>query len=185
MTLEKPATGQATTPAVKAVLYVRCSTTQQETDNQRIALEQWAQRRGFEVVATYAENESAWRNGHQRELARLLSDAPKGKFDTVLVWALDRLSRQGALTILSLVNRLQRSGVRVFSYQESWTEVPGELADLLYSIVAWVAAFESKRLSERTKAGLARSKAQAGKLPVRGKDKRRRKKRSVKVSLGT
>ena len=163
---------------MKAALYIRCSTTEQDTDNQRLALESWATRRGFQVVAAYSENESAWRNGHQRELGRLLNDAPKGKFEVVLCWALDRLSRQGALTILSLVNRLQRSGVRVFSYQESWTEAPGELADLLYSIVAWVAAFESKRLSERTKAGLARSKAQAkGKLPSRGKDKRKRKRR--------
>ena len=169
---------------MKAALYIRCSTDSQELANQRLALEAWAQRRSFEVVACYAESASAWVNGHQKELARLLQDAPKGKFDTVLVWALDRLSRQGALTILSLVNRLQRCGVRVFSYQESWTEAPGELADLLYSIVAWVANFESKRLSERTKAGLARSRAQAGgRLPARGKDKRKRKRRTPKPAV--
>jgi len=170
---------------MKAAIYIRCSTTGQDTDNQRLALEQWAQRRGFEIMAAYQENESAWRQGHQRELARLLNDAPKGKFDVVLVWALDRLSRQGALTVLSLVHRLGRYGVRVYSYQESWTEAPGELADLLYSVVAWVANFESKRLSERTKAGLDRARAQGKVLgrPRGSTDKRRRKKRSPKVVL--
>jgi len=51
-----------------------------------------------------------------------------------LVWALDRLSREGALAILSLVNKLSSCGVKVLSYQESWTEAPGELAELLYEI---------------------------------------------------
>jgi len=50
---------------------------------------------------------------------------------------------------------------------------------------AWVANFESKRLSERTLAGLARAKAQGQTLgrPVGAQDKKRRKKRSAKVSF--
>lgn len=171
---------------MKVALYVRCSTSDQDTGNQRLALEQMAERRGFEVVAVYQENESAWRQGHQHELARLLADAHKGRFDTVCVWALDRFSRQGPLAVLSLVARLRRSGVKVLSLQEPWTEAPGELGDLLYSLVAWVANFESRRLSERTRAGLARARAQGKRLgrPVGSKDKRRRKKRSARVTLG-
>jgi len=61
----------------------------------------------------------------------------------VLIWALDRLSREGALAILSLVHTLQTCGVRIISYQEPWTEAPGEIGDLLYSLVAWVAQMES------------------------------------------
>ena len=83
------------TGMMRAALYVRCSTSQQETENQRLGLEEWAGRRGFQVVATSQENKSAWHKGHQRELGRLLNDAPKGKFDIVLVWALDRLSSKG------------------------------------------------------------------------------------------
>ncbi len=168
---------------VKVALYIRCSTTQQETDNQRLALEAWAQRRGFEVVATYAENESAWRQGHQRELARLLNDAPKGKFELVLVWSLDRLSRLGAAAILNLIHRLGRAGVRVYSFQESWTESPSELTELLYSVIGWTAKMESKRLSERIKAGIARAKAYNGKLAVRGPDKRKRKRRQPRLPV--
>ncbi|MFC2004751.1 recombinase family protein [Chloroflexota bacterium] len=50
---------------MKAALYVRVSTTYQSTDNQLPVLETWAKQRGFKEVATYSENESAWRNGHQ------------------------------------------------------------------------------------------------------------------------
>jgi putative DNA-invertase from lambdoid prophage Rac len=119
--------------------------------------------------------------GIRGELARLVEDAPKRRFDAVLVWALDRLSREGPLAILTLVNRLKNCGVKVISYQESWTEAPGELADLLYALTGWVARMESQRRSERTKAGLERAVAQGKRLgrPKGAKDKRKRKKRRL------
>jgi DNA invertase Pin-like site-specific DNA recombinase len=103
----------------------------------------------------------------------------------VLVWALDRLNREGALAILSLVQKLSTCGVKVLSYQESWTEAPGELAELLYALTGWVARMESQRRSERTKAGLARVKAQGKCLgrPLGSKDRRKRKKRQRLVTL--
>ena len=82
----------------------------------------------------------------------------------MLVWALDRLSREGALAILTLVHRLRVYGVKVISYQESWTEAPGEPGELLFAIAGWVARMESQRRSERTKAGLARARAQGKRL---------------------
>lgn len=164
---------------MKAALYLRVSTEAQDVENQRLALEQWASARGFEVVQVYQEQESAWRAGHQGELAKLLADARKGRFKVVLIWALDRLSREGALAILSHVHRLSTSGVRVLSHQESWTEAPGELGELLYALTGWVARMESQRLSERTRAGLARVKAEGRKLgrPAGAKDKRKRHRR--------
>ncbi len=163
----------------RAAIYCRVSTTDQTVLNQSIALTEWAKQRGFEVVAVYKEGESAWKAGHQRELARLLQDARKRKFDALIVWALDRLSREGPLAILSLVNSLKLFGVKVISYQESWTEAPGEMADLLYAITGWVARMESQRRSERTKAGLARVRAQGKHLgrPPGSKDRRKRKRR--------
>src|SRR5512136_717891 len=132
----------------RAVIYSRVSTCQQDTENQVQVLESWAKQRGLEVVGIYTETESAWRDGHQRQLARLVRDARNGRFSVVLVWALDRLSRLGALSILSLVHRLSCCGVQVLSHEESWTEAPGELAEILYAIAGWVAKMESRRRSE-------------------------------------
>jgi len=141
-----------------------------------MVLAEWAQQRGYEVVAIYREEESAWRAGHQRELARLVTDARKRKFRVILVWALDRLSREGSAAILNIVNKLNYCGVKVLSYQESWTEAPGELGELLFAIAGWVARMESQRRSERTKAGLARVKAQGRRLgrPPGSKDRKKR-----------
>ncbi len=157
-------------------IYSRVSTGEQDTTNQSVALSEWAKQRGFNVDSIYQEEESAWKAGHQRELARLLDDAGKRRFDAVMVWALDRLSREGPLAILTLVNRLKICGVKVISYQESWTEAPGELGELMYATTGWVARMESQRRSERTKAGLARIKAQGKRLgrPPGSKDRRKR-----------
>jgi putative DNA-invertase from lambdoid prophage Rac len=164
---------------MRVAIYSRTSTTDQNPVNQSLVLTDWAGQRGYEILTVYEEQESAWKAGHQRELARLLEDARKRKFGAVLVWALDRLSREGPLAILSLVNRLKICGLGVLSYQESWTEAPGELGELLYAIAGWVARMESQRRSERTKAGLARVVAQGKRLgrPKGSKDKRKRKRR--------
>ena len=52
-------------------------------------------------------------------------------------------------------NTFKAYGVRVISLQESWTELPGELGEVLFAIAGWVARMESQRRSERTRAGLA------------------------------
>ncbi|MFC1958306.1 recombinase family protein [Chloroflexota bacterium] len=111
--------------------------------NQVNILIDWVGTRGFTLVEVYQEQESAWRDGHQRELARLLRDAHRGRFSIILVWSLDRLSREGSLAILQLVNKLSKLGVKVLSYQEPWTEAPGEIGELLYALTGWVARMES------------------------------------------
>ena len=110
---------------MRIVIYSRVSTAEQDTNNQLLILTKWASRRDYQIIDTYQEEESAWRSGHQRQLSNLLQDANKRKVDAIVVWALDRLSREGPLAILTLVNKLKLCGVKVISYQESWTEAPG------------------------------------------------------------
>jgi DNA invertase Pin-like site-specific DNA recombinase len=161
----------------KVVVYLRVSTKEQETDNQLPALEKWIGARDHELVALYREDESAWHSGHQHELSKLMADLPKYQPNILLVWALDRLTRQGIGVILQLVNNFGVHGVQVVSYSESWTEQSGPMRDLLFAIAGWAANFEAQRISERTLAGLERAKAQGKVLGRRpgSKDKHKRK----------
>lgn len=163
-----------------AAIYVRVSTDQQNTDNQLPHLKDWAIRRGMNIGEIYSEKASAWESGHQREFARLIGDAYKRKFDCILVWALDRVSREGPLTILRLIHKLNTWGIKLYSYQESWTEAPGDLGDILYSIAAWVAKMYSDRISVNTKAGIERRRRSGLRIgrPPGSKDKKIRKRRS-------
>ena len=162
----------------RAVLYIRTSKTTQCPENQLPQLEQFCKERNFEVVRVYAEQESAWARGHQHEWSELMKAAAHHHFDYVIVWSLDRMCREGIDTIFLRIKTLKSYGVTVLSYQETWLETMGGMADLFIAILAWVANFESNRRSERTKAGLARARA-AGK-GKRGVDKVKRKHRTIK-----
>jgi DNA invertase Pin-like site-specific DNA recombinase len=143
----------------RVVIYTRVSTDEQHKENQLPVLEEWAKNRGWEVIKVYQEDESAWKAGHQKELAQLLKDARMGGFKIVLIWALDRICRGGPREIFPLLETLSGYGVKVFSNQENWTEQPeGPMYDLLISVYAWVARMESQRRSERTKLGMIRAK---------------------------
>ena len=163
----------------KAGVWLRVSDPGQHADNQLPDIQAWASRRGLEVVQVYELQESAWRGAHQKMLSQVYRDARQGKFSVLLVWALDRLSREGPLATLEIVHRLGQSGVQVWSYQEPWTEAGGELLDLLLAIAGWVARMGSNRRSERTKAGLQRAVSQGKRLgrPPGSKDKKKRSRR--------
>ena len=150
----------------------------QDTANQLGQLRQWASGRGFEIVAEYVVEESAYTGAQRRQLEQVIRDGRRGRFRVLLVWALDRLSREGAEAILTLVRRLHEVGVRTLSYQEPWTEASGEMLELLLAIAGWQARVESQRKGERVKAALARRKAEGkpiGRQPgARDKRPRRR-----------
>ena len=171
----------------KVVVYLRVSRDSQETANQLPALKHWIGARDHELVALYNEDESAWRAGHQHELARLMADLPKYQPSILLVWALDRLTRQGIGAILQLVNSFKVHGVQVVSYSEPWTEQAGPMAELLYAIAGWAANFEADRISKRTLAGLARAKAEGRQLgrPPGSKDAKPRKKTGYLLRYAT
>jgi len=170
---------------MKAACYLRVSTGQQDVSNQLPAIKAWCESRGYELTEVYQEAESAWRNGHQHELSRLLSDIRGGKrrYDVVLCWALDRLSRQGIGPLLQLINTFELYGCHVISVNESWTHPEaGPMREMFIAMSAWAAKFESDRRSERTRAGLDRARAEGKKLgrPAGKKDSKKRiKKRPV------
>ena len=161
---------------MKTALWTRVSTGEQQTQNQLSALREWAKNRGFEVVeeCVYEVELSAWNGKQQPELKRALEDARLGKFEVMLVWALDRLSREGVEATLKAMRQFKERGVRVLSHQESWTDGPADMQELLASIFAWMAHQESQRRSERIRAGIERRKL-AGIWTGRGGDKKKRK----------
>ncbi len=163
---------------MKAAAYLRVSTEEQSTDNQLPDIKVLCHLRGWQLVKVYSENVSAWSGGRQVELARCIADAEHHHHEIIVVWALDRLSREGPLRVLSLIDHLRQKGITLVSVQEGWTETAGEFSPILYSITSWIAQWESKRKSERTKAGLARRRLEGE--GHRGPDKKKRVRRWLK-----
>jgi putative DNA-invertase from lambdoid prophage Rac len=146
---------------LRAALYLRVSTQDQDLGNQRPDLEQLAKTRGLLVVGVYEEKVSAAKV--RPEFNRMMNDAHAGKFDILVVWALDRLGRS-MVGNLTTVLKLDSLGVEVISVKEPWLDVGGPVRSLLIAVFGWVAEQERIRIVERTRAGLEHARAKGVRL---------------------
>jgi len=114
---------------------------------------------GWTVVGEFHDQVSG-RKADRPQLQAAMEAGRKRKFDVLLFWSLDRLSRQGVLPTLLLLNQLSQYGVKYRSLQEQWIDSLGAFSDAVIGILATVAKFEAERLSSRVRSGLARAKSQ-------------------------
>jgi len=139
-------------------LYARVSTQdgKQDPETQLGELRAWAGRNGEQVVAEYVDQASGAK-ADRSALHRLLKDAHTRRFDTVRIWALDRLSREGIAPMLRYLEQFEAAGVRVLSLRESWLDTKSPVTPLLIAVLAWVAEQERARIRERVVAGVRRA----------------------------
>jgi DNA invertase Pin-like site-specific DNA recombinase len=88
----------------------------------------------------------------------MFQDASQRKFDILLFWSLDPLSREGALETLQHLNRLTGYGIQWRSFTEQYLDSTGLFREAVISILAVIAKQECIRLSERTRAGLEQAR---------------------------
>jgi putative DNA-invertase from lambdoid prophage Rac len=162
----------------KAAIWARVSTDHQHEDNQLPDLERFCDHHGYEITRRYLMSDvSAWNGAHKEMLAALLAAAWRGELSVVVVWAADRICREGIEELLKLIRELRERHCALVSVQEPWLNGNDATTELLAAIAAWVAQQESARRSERIKAGLARRRAegkQVGGRKAGSKDKRKR-----------
>jgi DNA invertase Pin-like site-specific DNA recombinase len=146
---------------VRVAIYARTSTDdgRQELSNQTRELHAHAERMGWKVVGEYLDQISG-RKSERPQFQAAMKDARKRKFDVLLFWSLDRLSREGVLKTLLILNQLSGYGVKYRSLQEQWIDSLGAFSDAIVGILATVAKFEADRMSSRVRSGLARARAE-------------------------
>ena len=142
---------------MKTAIYVRVSTDKQEVDNQLLQLRDYANKQNFTIVKEYSEVVSgAKTNRPQFDL--MFKDAHKKSFELVLFWDLSRFSRSGTLFTLQKLQELDNLKIKWHSFQESYFSSLGQFKDVVIGIMATLAKIEREKISERTKAGLARAR---------------------------
>ena len=154
--------------ARRVAIYARVSTDKkgQDPENQLQQLRCWCDRLGYEVVREYVEHESGARGADRRpEYAQMFVAAARREFDMVLVWALDRFSRNGLTSTVVDLERLSSHGVGFHSYSEPHLSTDNELVrDVLLAVLASLAKLERQKIGARTKAGLERARAKGKRL---------------------
>lgn len=150
----------------RTALYLRVSKDNgsQDTANQEAQLRQFAESQGWQITAVYRDEVSGAKGKECRaQFSQMLTDASQRRFDVLLVWAVDRLSRQGPYACLDVVKTLTAYGVRFRSYQQAFLDTTNGFGEVLLALFGWLASEERKLISERTRAGLAQAR-RSGKL---------------------
>ena len=149
---------------MNVAIYTRVSTEKQDYDNQLYQLREFCKKQGWVIYNEYAETISG-KEAERPKFKELMDDASKHKFDTILVWALDRFTREGTAKVWYYFSLLNNWKVQFISYEEPYLRTDNELArDILISVMGALAKQERIRISERTKAGLERVRQQGKKL---------------------
>ena len=150
---------------MKVAIYARVSSDDKGQDplNQLLELREFAARQGWTVIREYTDEATA-KNGERTGFKEMWVDVGKHRFDLLLFWSLDRLTREGTYRTLTCLRRLTDAGVKFKSYTEQYIDSLGAFSDAIIGVLATVAAQERIRISERTKAGLARTRAQGTRL---------------------
>ena len=148
----------------RVAIYLRVSTSKQDTDNQRRELEAVAERSGWKVVKIYEDNGISGAKGraHRPGLDAMMKAVNAKEFDMVASWSVDRLGR--SLTdLLSILQGLHEKGVGLFLHQQG-LDTSTTAGKAMFQMLGVFAEFERGIIRERVNAGLARARANGTKL---------------------
>ncbi|MGA9892821.1 MAG: recombinase family protein [Xanthobacteraceae bacterium] len=145
-------------------VYLRVSTAEQTTENQRRELMAVAERHGWAVVRTFEDagiSGAKSRDGRPG-LDALMKAVARREIDMVAAWSVDRLGR--SLTdLLELLREMHSKGVDLFLHQQGLdTSTPGGRA--MFQMMGVFAEFERAMLRERVVSGLARARENGTRL---------------------
>lgn len=146
---------------MKAAMYARVSTLDQEPENQLHELRRYAQARGWAAVE-YLDRGVSGAKDRRPALDQLFADAKRRKFDVVVCWRLDRLGRN-LKHLVTMLDELQAFGVAFVSLAEG-IDATTPAGKLQMHILGAIAEFERDRIRERVLAGLQRARTQGKRL---------------------
>src|SRR3982750_4259118 len=145
-------------------IYLRVSTSKQDTDNQRRELEPVAKRSGWQVAKVFEDAGISGAKGRDKRpgLDAMLKAVNAREFDMVASWSVDRLGR--SLTdLLSILQSLHDKGVDLFLHQQG-LDTSTTAGRAMFQMLGVFAEFERGIIRERVNAGLARPRANGTKL---------------------
>jgi len=141
---------------LKAALYMRVSTADQNADLQSDGLRAYAERAGLEVVSEYLDQGVSGKKTARPQLDELMCAARAHEFDCILVWKFDRFARstKHLLTALEEFNYLN---IRFMSVQDQ-IDTASPMGKAMFTLIGAMAELESSLIGERVAAGMQAAK---------------------------
>lgn len=138
----------------RAVIYARYSSekqTDQSIEGQLAACYEYAEREGYAVVCEYTDRARSAKTDSRPEFLRMVEDSGKKYFDVILVYQLDRFSRN-RYDSATYKARLKKNGVRVVSVRENIADDPSGV--LMEAVLEGMAEYYSAELSQKVRRGM-------------------------------
>ena len=144
----------------KVAIYIRVSTAEQRMEGyspeaQKKKLKEYVHSNSALNLVTkddwIYEDTHTGSDMNRTELQRLLRDVEEGKFDAVLVWKIDRLSRS-LKHLLNLFEKFKENKVNFISLQEN-IDFRGAIGSLIFQVFGAIAQFERELIKGRTQMG--------------------------------
>jgi DNA invertase Pin-like site-specific DNA recombinase len=154
---------------MRAAIYTRVSTNVgQSPEMQSRELRQFCKARGWQIVDEYTDKGISGAKDSRPELNRLMADAHRRRFDSVVCWKFDRFARSVSHLLRALEN-FQALGIAFVSLSESLdTSTPA--GKMVFTVLGAVAELERSLIGERVRAGLRNARAKGivlGRPPLR------------------
>jgi putative DNA-invertase from lambdoid prophage Rac len=146
------------TGSVRAAIYARVSTTDQNCEMQLRELRDYCEHRGWRIADEYVDTGWSGAKASRPQLDRLMKDARQRRFDAVLVWKLDRWGRS-LIHSLQSVQELASLGVRFAAITQNIdTDQSNPMSRFMLHIFGAFAEFEREMIRERVSAGIQNAK---------------------------
>src|SRR5215831_9047893 len=165
---------------MRAAIYARVSTTDQNCELQLTELREYILRHKWENVGEYIDTGWSGAKASRPEFDRLMHDAGRRRFDVVLCWKLDRFGRS-VVNCISALQQLKAHGVRfIATSQNIDTDESNPASRFLLHMLMAAAEFERELIRERATAGLTRYRQQYS-AGIVGKETRSRSGKNLPV----
>jgi putative DNA-invertase from lambdoid prophage Rac len=144
---------------IRAAVYARVSTGDQNCHMQLVELRQYCATRGWQVFGEYVDTISGTKSSRP-DRDKLMKDVRSRRVDVVLVWKLDRWGRSLADTVITL-QELAAAGVRfICTTQGIDTDNSNPIGRAMIGMLSVFAQFEKDMINERVNAGVKRYQAE-------------------------
>ena len=155
---------------MNAVIYARYSSDSQREESiegQLRECREYAERNNMTIVGTYIDRALSAKTADRPEFQHMIKDSAKELFEIVLVWKLDRFSRD-RYDSAHYKRILKKNGVKVVSVKENISDGPEGI--ILESMLEGYAEYYSADLSEKVVRGMTdnalKCKFNGGMMPI-------------------
>ena len=150
------------TAQLRAAIYARCSTIEQDVGMQLSELREFCRHRNWNVAAEFVDRGVSGAEDSRPELNRLMAEAHRGKFSVVVVWKFDRFARSVS-HLLRALETFRSLGIEFVSLSEA-VDTTTPAGKMVFTVLGAVAELERSLIGERVRAGLRNAKAKGKRL---------------------